>query len=207
MATVADSIRDFELYMDDTTELSEAEEIRLVDKIYQRVSYLIPWERLKKEYSGTASGTTLSLPARFAYIVENDNYTENGQYGAGPVVYIGSERAPWKVVSFSDRRNYRERNGYAWVDIANDNLVFSADPGAKAVEFDYIEYPTTLSATTDELWIPDRFAPIVYHGMCIDDFVIQQSEKARSYRDEHLANYNMYLNDMKSWNYNLVQLT
>lgn len=193
--------------MDDTTELSDSEELRLLNKIYNRVSTVHTWKRLIQEYSGTASGTTLSLPERFAYVVENDNYTENGQYGGGRVVYIGSEYTPWKLVDISDRRNYRNRNGFAWVDLANSNLVFSTDPGAKAVEYDYLEFPTPLTDTSDTFWIPDAYTPILYHGMCIDDFVIQQSEKARSYRDEHLGSYNMYLNDMKSWNMSLTQLT
>lgn len=208
MSTVSDIIKDFELFLDDTTELSTAEEIRLAEKHSQRIANLLPWEILKKSYaSGSAvSSTTDSLPTRFAYVVANDNYSENGEYGTGPVIYVGTNYSPWKVVSWSDRRNYRSRKGYAYVDIANSNMVFSEAPN-DTVEYDYIEYPATLTATTDTIWIPDRFAPILYHSMCADDFVIQQSEKARSYRDEHLNSYKMYENDMRSWNYNLVQLT
>lgn len=208
MSTVADIIKDFELFLDDTTELSTAEEIRLAEKHSQRIANLLPWEILKKSYAsgGVVSSTTDALPTRFAYVTQNDNYSENGEYGTGPVIYIGSDYSPWQVVSWSDRRNYRDRKGYAFVDIANSNMVFSEAPN-DTVEYDYIEYPATLTATTDTIWIPDRFTPILYHSMCADDFVIQQSEKARSYRDEHLNNYKMYENDMRSWNYNLVQLT
>ena len=207
MSTVAQIITDFELFLDDTTELSEAEEIRLAEKHSQRIASLLPWEILKKSYasSGAVTSTTDSLPTRFAQLVENNQYTENGEYGSGPVVYVGSDYSPWKVVSWSDRRNYRSRNGYAYVDIPNNNMVFTAAPN-DTVEYDYIEYPASLTATSDTIWIPTRFAPILYHSMCADDFVIQQSEKARSYREEHLNNYGMFLNDMKYWNANLQQL-
>lgn len=208
MATVAEIITDFELFLDDTTELSTAEEIRLAEKHSQRIANMYPWELLKKSYSssGSVSATTDSLPTRFSQVIENDQYSENGEYGSGPVVYIGSNYTPWKVVSWSDRRNYRARKGYAWVDLPNSNMVFSEAPN-DTVEYDYIEYPAELTATSDTIWIPDRFAPVLYHSMAADDFVIQQSEKARSYRDEHLANYNMYLKDMKSWNFKLLQMS
>ena len=204
--TALDIITKFEEYMDDTTELSSAEELDLLNKIYQRVSYLIPWESLKKVYtsSGAIGGTTDTLPPRFGYLIENDNYTANGEYGTGPVIYVGEKLTPFKVVSFSDRRNYRNQNNYAYLDVANNNLVFTKSPG-DIIEYDYIEYPPDLT-TGDTPWIPERFQHILYHGMCIDDFIIQQSEKARSYRNEHLANFNMYLTDMKSWNNSLVQM-
>ena len=177
-----------------------------MDKIYQRVSAIYNWESLKKAYSGTASGTTLALATRFSHFVENDNYSSDNEYAEGPVVFIGTDYTPYKIVSFSDRRRYRDQSGIVYLDLPNSNLVFTVDPGSKAVEYDYIETPAELTTTTDTFWIPDRFTPIIYHGMCVDDFVIQQSEKARSYRDENLNTYNMYLNDMKSWNFKLIQM-
>ena len=206
--TAAEIITKFELYMDDTTELSSTEELALLNKIYQRVSAIYPWESLKTAYSGTTDGTAnLALPARFSQLTENDQYSENGQYGAGPVIYVGTDYAPYKVVSWSDRRNYRDQSNVAFLDVANDNLVFAQAPGSgKAVEFDYIETPADLTLS-DTPWLPTRFQDVIYHGMCIDDFVIQQSEKALSYRNEHLANFNMYLSDMKSWNFKLLQMS
>lgn len=204
--TVADIQKDFRLFMDDTSDLSSSEEISLMDKIYQLVSQEMDWEKLKKPYSGTTSGTTLALPTGFSGLSENADYSENGEYGNAPVIYVGDDYTPYKVVSFSDRRMYRDQGNIAYIDIANDNLVFATDPGVKAVEYDYMEEPTALSDTDDTFWFPDKFAHILYHGMCADSFVIQQSEKARSYRDEHLSSYNMFLNNMKSWNFKLVQM-
>jgi hypothetical protein len=204
--TGAEIITKFELYMDDTTELSADEELDLVNKIYQRVSEMLPWEQLKKAYSGTASGTTLALPTRFSHIVENYNYSSDAEYGGAPVVFIGTEYQPYKLISWSDRRRYREHSGHAYVDIANSNLVFTVDPGAKAVEYDYIEYPADLATGTSP-WFPSRFHDAIYHGMCVDDFVIQQSEKAKSYRGEHQKAFEDYIADMKLWNARLVQMT
>lgn len=208
MALLSEIITDFELFMSDTTELSEAEEIRIAEKHSQRIANILPWEALKTSYSssGSVTSTTDSLPARFNYLTENNNYTSDTEYAQGPVVFVGSNYSPWKVVSWSDRRRYRDQKGYAWVDQPNSNMVFGKAPN-DTIEYDYIAYPAELTATTDTIWIPDRFAPILYHAMCADDFVIQQSEKALSYRDENLGSYNMFLSDMKSWNFKLNQMT
>lgn len=200
-------IKKFELYMDDTTELSSDEELDLLNKKYQMISAELPWEQLKKAYSGTTDGsTTLSLPTRFSYIVNNQNYSDDSQYASGPVIYIGSNYDPYPLISFSDRRRYRTKSGYAYLDIANSNLVFTVAPSSgKAVEYDYIEYPADLTTSTSP-WLPSRFHDWLYHEMCIDDFVIQQSEKARSYRDEHKKAAEEYRASARQWNANLIQM-
>lgn len=205
---LADTIKDFELFLDDTTELSTAEEIRLAEKHYQRISELVPWEKLKKNATGTVSAQAIAFPTRFNYLVKNNSYTNTNQYaGEGPVIFIGTDYIPYKVVSYSDRKQYRNDKNVAYLDVANDQILFTdSSVNGKAYDFDYIQYPATLTATTDTLWIPDRFAPMLYHAMCADDFVIQQSEKGRSYRDEHISSFNMFLADMKMWNARLVQM-
>ena len=205
MATLRESIEEFRLYMDDSSELSTAEEIRLGDRICKLVANKMPWEILRREHTSTVSGTSDTLPDRFSQILQNDNYTDSSYEAAGPVVYVGPNYTPWKVVSISDRRNYRDKKGFAWVDIPNNNLVFASSIN-DTIEYDYKQNPATLTSFDDTIWIPDNYAPIVFFGMCIDSWVIQQSPKARSYRDENIAAFNMWLSDMKYWNASLVQM-
>ena len=194
----------FELFMDDGTELSSAESLIVLNKISQLVANTNNWEILKQGYSGTGTGTTVAFPTRFSHLVDNANYSSDNDYANGTVIFV--DDAPYKVVSWSDRKQYEGQSDKAYLDMANSNLVFTSSVAGKTVEFDYIQYPATYTAS-DTVWIPDRFADILYHGMCADDYVIQQSDKAKSYRDEHLNAYKMWLNEMKSWNFKLVQLT
>lgn len=208
MALVSDVIKDFELFMDDTTELSTVEEIRIAEKHSQRIANQYPWLKLRKEGSGTVASRTVALPTRFDYLVENYNETAMNEYADGPVVLVGTSRKPYKVVSYEDRKRYVDRNGYVYVDISNDVLAFTgSDANGETVSFDYQEYPATLTDASDTLWIPDRFVPALYHSMCVDDFVIQQSEKARSYRDENLAAAQMWINEMRAWDGRLRQMS
>lgn len=210
LETPPDIINKFELYMDDTTELSPDEEYDLLNQKFHEVSSLLPWELLKKSHSATTDGTVnITLPARFAYILENQNYSTDAEYAGGPVVYIGSDYNPYHVVSWSDRRSYRTKSGYAYIDLPNSNLVFTVAPDSgKAVEFDYIEYPadlTSFSVTTD-IWIPQRFRAVLFHMMASDDFVIQQSEKAKSYQRENEQKAESILDSLRLWNSRLIQM-
>ena len=197
----------FRLYMDDTSELSSTEEGNLFDKWYYKVSSDRPWEYLKVEHSATTDGTVnVALPTRFAYIVSNANHTDSSYEAERPVVFVGPNYDEYQVVSFSDRRQYRNQNNICWVDFRNGNLVFAVAPSSGlAVEFDYVERPVALTGS-DELWMPLEYQDIVYHGMCSDDFIIQQSEKAKSYRDENRQSYESYLSDMTFWNSQLQQM-
>lgn len=204
-------ITKFELFMDDTTNLSSTEESDLFDKWYNIVCNDRPWEFLKKAASGTVSTSLpyVSLPSDFSYPVSNANYTESSEEASLPVVFIskdgGTTFAPYRVVSWSDRRQYRNKDGYCYVDIVNGRLYFTLQPiAAWSYEFDYKAYPTTL-ASGDIPAIPTGYQDIIYHGMCSDDFVIQQSDKAKSYKAENEEKYRTLMNQMALWNANLIQ--
>lgn len=203
--TKQETLTKFELYLDDMTELSSSEQSDLYDKIYRRVSSDRPWEATKKEFSGTANGETLALPSDFLYLTANNNYTTSAEYADMPVIFIGSTYQPYKVVSWSDRRQYRNRSNVAWIDWVNGNLVFAKDPGSKAVEYDY-HAQMPVPALDESPWFPAEFHDVLYHGMCVDDFIINQSEKAKSYQQEHQRQYDMYIRDMSYWNSQLIQM-
>jgi len=208
--TTQDIITRFELYVDDNTELSTSEELELAQKIYNDVCGSNAWEILKKPATGTTSTTVpyVALPADFAYIVENNQYTDNsmeyqGNSGA-KVVFVGTSNTPYKVINWSDRRQYRDADGYCYVDIANSRLYFCKQPtSAQSYEFDYISVPAALTLSTFMVF-PERFASVLFHGMCVDDYMIQQSDKLRSYAKENQAKYDAKLEEMKLWNSNLL---
>lgn len=210
LETPADIISKFELYMDDTTELSTDEEYDLLNQKFHEVSDECPWESLKKAFSGTTDGTVnVSLPTRFSYITTNANESDDSQYADQPVAFVGSGYSPYRIVNWSDRRSYRDSDGYAWVDLPNSNLVFAVAPtSGQAVEFDYIQYPADLtsSSVTTDIWIPQRFRSLLVHLMASDDFVIQQSEKARSYQRENEQKAKAQMDALKLWNSRLIQM-
>lgn len=197
--------------MDDTTNLSSTEESDLFDKWYSLVCNDRPWEFLKAAGSGTLSTTVpyVALPSSFSYLTANANSTSTDTEASNPVVYVskdgGVTYSPYTVVSWSDRRSYRNQDGYCYIDIANLRLYFTLQPtGAWLYEFDYKANPTAL-ALGDSLAIPSSYQDIIYHGMCSDDFVIQQSDKAKSYKAENEEKYGLFLSQMALWNANLIQ--
>lgn len=206
--TKQETITKFELYMDDTTELSSQEESDLYDKVLDAIYRNRPWEILKTSYTATQSTSLayIDLPANFAFFVQNHNYSEINADADGPVVFVGSAYTPYKIVSWSDRRQYRNRDGFCYVDIANMRLYFTVQPAtAQSIEFDYYGLPTHLGLTESPVF-PEDFHDTIYHGMCIEDNIIQQSDKAKSYAAENKTLYDNGIKDIAFWNANLIQI-
>lgn len=206
--TKSETITKFQLYMDDTSDLSSQETSDLYDKVLARVYRTKPWEILRNVFSGTQSTSVpyIALPTGFAFLMQNGNHTDESYEAQRPVVFVGSAYDRYQVISMGDRRQYRNQKGYAYIDIAASNLVFTYQPGsADAVEYDYAKIPSALSLSDSPVF-PSDFHDIVYHGMCVDDFIIQQSDKAKSYAVENQNYYKKYLDDISYWNANLIQL-
>ena len=208
MATAQEIITSFELQIDDTTDLSSTEELRLLNKIYNDICSLLPWEFLKKAFTGTTSTTVdyIALPSDFQYIVQNANYTDSSYSAFRPVVFVGPSFVPYQVVSWSDRRQYRNQDGYCYVDIVNSRLCFTKQPTeALAVEFDYIYIPADLTLSDSPVF-PARFHDAIKYAMSVEDNIIQQSDKAKSYAAENKQLYKEAIADMRLWNANLQQM-
>lgn len=125
-------ITGFELQVDDTTELSSTEELAVLNRIYRKILSDRAWEFLKKSHTTTTSSSVpyVSLPSDFQYLTQNNNYTQNGYEASGPVVFVGSTYTPYRVVSWSDRRQYRDQEGYCYIDIVNSRLYFTKQPSS-----------------------------------------------------------------------------
>jgi len=205
--TKAEIITKFNLYMDDTSELSSQEESDLFDKVYRKINAMMPWEYTKSEGSGTTSTSVayISLPSDFLFLTQNANHTTSNYEAEFPVIYRGSDYTEYEVISWSDRRQYRNSNK-AYVDYPNSRLYFTKTPTvAESVEFDYHASQTALTSGQSPSF-PEQFHDAIYHYMCADSFTIQQSDKAKSYAKENWSNAEDIINEMKYWNSQLVQI-
>lgn len=205
--TAQELIAQFETEVDDMTELATVDELFVLNRVYKQICGDKPYEFTKKTYSGIQSTTlpTVSLPSDFGYLVENHNYTENDQYAHRPVVFVGPAYQPYYVVSFSDRRQYLNKTGFAYIDIRNNTLVFTGQPtSGNTVEFDYCAVPDDLTLT-DEPIFPERYQHAIYFGMAVDNEIIQRSDKARNYMQENADKKQGFIDDMNYWNSKLVQ--
>lgn len=199
-------ITQFEMQTDDTTELSSTEELTVLNRVYRKILNDRPWEFLKKAFTGTiGSDGTVALPDDFKYVIQNGNYTDASYIAVRPVVFVGSNYAAYQVVSWSDRRQYRDQDGYCYVDIVNSNLVFTTTTQAgAAIEYDYIYNPDDVAIDTSPVF-PSRFHDILVYGMQVDDNIIQQSDKAKSYAGENQNKYKSVFDDLTYWNAQLIQ--
>lgn len=206
--TAAQIIAKFELYYDDGTALSSQEELDLLNKIYQKVCANRPWEFLRNPFTGTQATSVpyIALPTNFGFLFQNHNYTDQSYTSDRPVIFVGTSFTPYEVVSYADRRQYRNQDGYAYIDIVNSRLYFTLQPtSAQSVEFDYANVPATLS-TDDTPVFPSRFHDIIYHGMIVDQNMIEMTDKGKSYAQENQVQYTQYLHDLAYWNSQLIQM-
>jgi len=202
--TKAQILQKFNLYLDDFTELSTVEAGQLFDKIYERINSERPWEGTKAAFAGVTSTSTpsVALPVDFLYLTANNNTTD-GDQAFGPVVFVGPTFSPYRVVSYSDRRQYRTHTNVTWIDTPAGQLTFAVQPtSALAVEYDYHRRMPTL-ADGESPWFP-IYHDMIYHGMCIDDFVIQQSDKAKSYKADHEKMFAEYMEKLAYYNSQLI---
>ncbi len=186
LLTTQDIIEKFELFVGDETELSSVEELDLLQKKYNEVLASEEWEFLKKEASGSISGTDITQPADFDRMTHNQN------------IFIGTRNQEYKVVPFDDRRNYTNQNGYFWYDARQQKFVSSYSIN-DTYSFDYLYVPPLLDTTSSNPVFPARFYDILYHMMCTDNDIINLCDKARSYRNENIIEAQRLLSDMKTW--------
>jgi hypothetical protein len=188
-------IEKFELYVDDATELSSTDELELLNKKYQEVCSERPWEFLKKAFSGFINGTSINLPTDFQYILDTEVNALQGKF-----VFV-NERY-FKVLNFSERRDYENKGGYCWLNMSNNTLEFSESVSG-TLKFDYIYTPEDLDLD-DEPIFPPRFHDVLAHLMASDDYMIQQFDKAKSYAGENEMKAEKILDQMRYWNSQLI---
>lgn len=187
MNNTQDIITAFELFIGDETELSDVEELALCQKVYNEILEEAEWEFLKKEQTGTLSGTDIPQPADF-------NSLTNKQ-----TVFIGASNTKYAVVPYDDRRAYQDKAGYFYYDARLEKLVSTFNVN-DTYSFDYIMIPPALDVSGSNPVFPIRFYDMIYHKMCCNADIINLSDKARSYAAENLKEYQNILTNMKLWN-------
>ncbi len=182
--------------MDDTSDLSSAEELAILNRARRRTLDRKDWGFLVKTATGTATTAGITLPSDFSHFPTTFNAAgEPGQW-----IYLGSGRASVKVVPIRDREAYQGDSTAAYLDRAGNALLFcGSQTSALPYEMAYVYAPADLASLSDPLVIPARFADALVYGMATDSWVIQQAEKARSYLSENNALYEDALRRMAVW--------
>lgn len=180
----------FELQVDDASELSSDESLALANEIYNDIANDRPWEWLKKTATGTTSTSVayIALPSDFKELSPN----KEGK----SVIFVGTDYSEYQVVPFSSRRDYRNQDGFCYIDIATSRLYFTLQPtSAKAIEYDYIHRPTALTLSTAPLVTTDQFGNLIAYGMAAKFNPIEQTDKAVSYQRENQGLFLTMLSD------------
>jgi hypothetical protein len=210
--TAQEIIEQFETKVDDTTELSSVQELALLNEVYMRIASERPWEILKFSLDGTmVTEGQIPLPSNFAYFPENMNETDNSysteinQKPVGAYITLAGASAPtpFRVVNWSDRRQYANSGDIAYLDLANSRLVVPNRSGLLPYSIDYVGYPTALTLGATPVF-PAAFHYLFVYRMAASDMAIQMFDKARSYRNENLAEAADILQDMQMWNSRLI---
>lgn len=185
-----DIIKRFNLQVDDSSELSSNESLALANEVYQDIQNDRSWEWLKTEFTGVTSTIVpyIALPSDFKSLAINkDNET---------IVFVGDTFEEYKVIGFSERRDYRDSTGYCYIDVANNRLVFTKQPDeVKSVEFDYIVIAPALLFSTSPLF--KGFDNIISYGMAAKFNPIELTDKSASYQKENQIEYYKLLSDMR----------
>ena len=185
----------FELYTDDTTELSSVEELILANDKLRVIFMEQPWEFLRRSKKGAVeSDGKITVPTDFDEFMEN--YSEDATLNEPlqKVVFIGSN--PYHVIPMGQRSSSGLGN-VCWFDPSDNKINFAQSPGAGAsYEFDYKTSPDDITVgTTPKL--PPEYHPMVVFAMLIDEEIIQKSEKARSNMQDNAIQYQRYMKNMK----------
>jgi len=187
-----DIIKQFEVYVDDLTELSTDEEYLLLTKVLQSVYNDRSWEFLRKTASVSVNGTTGTLPVDFVSVM--NNYSEN-DYNSIPeiaVAYVGG--IPYRFIPRGIAT--MKKGNTCYIDLANKQIVFTQSIGSQTVTFDYKYRPDPITSNLSEIALPEDFRRYIPQVMAIDDDIIQKTERARSNQQINLLARKELLRDL-----------
>jgi len=190
MATGEEIISLFNLLVDDSTELSSAEELDLLNASYQEVCDDRPWEFLKTEFSGTTDGTTvLALPDNFSYFIEMNDDGEK-------IIWVDGHS--YLLINFSQRRQYKDQTGIAYFNGTNLYFIEAPSTGLEVLG-DYIKTPDDLTTATSPIF-KASFHKMLAYKMAISDFIVQANLSDNNSIEQNTALYRDYLARMQYHN-------
>lgn len=198
MNTPDDIIKQFEVYVDDLTELSTQEEYILLSKVIQEICNDRSWEFLRKVGSVTTDTiNSAPLPIDFSAIMNNYYESEEAPQPDRAVAYVGGTPH-----FFIPAGSARQRQGnFCYIDMATKTIKFTNNVGVGlTVEIDYKKRPDQITTNASVIVIPEEVRYYLAPMMAIDDDVIQKSEKARSNIQMNMASKAKLLRDLSHIN-------
>lgn len=205
--TASDIIAKFHLYIGDQSELSSDDELDLLNKVYDDVLAMQPWEFLKKSATGTilsdSIGYYIPFPADFRAFVENNEKTDNSETiynnAAPKVVFTGPNYVRNQIVNFSDRRQYRNSSQYCYPSWTEKKIRFFVQPVDTIYEFDYIIQWTPLGINDSPIFLADQHS-ILFFLMCVDSVIINLFDRSHSYAVENKNSADAGIKVLQYWN-------
>jgi len=192
MTTTNDILNQFHTIVGDETDLSSFEELELLNKVYNEILNTKKWEILKKEDTGTLTGTEINTPDDFTRLLDE------------PVIYLGENNKVFRVIPFSERRIYKGQNNIVYYDARQSKFVFLKEQD-DTYSYDYIYQPDAITDSVIPVF-PSRFWGLFPFFMASDNDFIQLMDKNRSYAEENRLRGEMILNDMMAWNDDLTMM-
>lgn len=172
-------IKQFNVYVDDTSELSSEEEYTLLTKTLNSIYNDRSWEFLRKTATvTTTTATTAPLPSDFVSVMNNYSNDEWNNMPEKAIVYVGG--IPYEFIP-AGMATQKAGGAYVYIDIRNKLLTFTTSIGAGQVcTFDYKYQPDAITSNSSDIALPSTVRHYLGQVMSIDDDVIQKTEKARS---------------------------
>lgn len=188
-------IERFELYTDDTTDLSSDEELILANDKLRLIYMEQPWEFLRRKKSGNVeSDGKITLASDFDEFLEN--FTDDPTEGEATMKVVYVSRSPYLVVPMG-QRNANSFSNVCWIDPSDGKINFAQNPGVGAAyEYDYKTSPDDITVSTSPK-LPPEYHPMVVFSMLIDEEIIKKSEKARSSIQDNAVQYQRYMKNLK----------
>lgn len=191
-------ITKFELYTDDTTELSTAEELELANDKLRLIYQEKDWEFLRKVFSGTTeTDGSINLPSDFDDLMPNHTSDETDNFPNEKVIYSNDKKTIHKLIPQGTRNHYLNDSSICWINRTTNKIEFGASIGSGAsVEFDYKHIPTDITINDTPI-LPSQFHKMIVFAMLLDDDIIQKTDRPniRNYQikyDEFMSNLNRY---------------
>lgn len=194
-----DIIKQFEVYVDDLTELSTDEEYALLTKVLNSIYNDRSWEFLRKTASVTTTTVnTAPLPADFVSVM--NNYSENPYNNIPEMAVAYVDGIPFKFVPKGNAVQMAGGN-YVTIDIVNSRLEFLTSVGTgKTVTFDYKYQPSPITSNASPIALPELGHRYLGQVMAIDDDIIQKTEKGRSNLQANSVARAQLLRDLSHYN-------
>jgi len=164
-------INNFRTKVDDSSELSQSQELELLNEIYDEVLSSRKWDFLKTKSTGTLSGNKIQLPVDFNGFVGNFKKQRNAGYTVA--VWIsetsGARGVAYPIVS---KQNFPQDEDRRLAFVENGEIVLSRSFSG-TFEFDYsLKWPQ-LALDTEPLFA-SQFHKILAFGMARDFYDIDQ---------------------------------